>query len=253
MVIVPCNTIINYRESFFCSGGGKCLCRVLLAIVLAVLLILAIKFIMPYYLKKVDHENKMCELQYKDYVRVLDENRDYDRLLSKTKIQLFEKREKARMEEWQRDNEHLRKLAIMEQERIAELSNVLVNLAKVKNTVVLRDTNCNDRTITIERSILSDDCCAQLQSVLKDFSSQSGNCCDKIIAILGCLCKDHDCCKNVKKALMLLLNSISNNKNNADIVAVIEKLIAIIQQNGTTGLQQVVNISGSEKESSAQK
>lgn len=127
---------------------------VIIGVLVLTAIVLAIKFLMPYYIKRADFEHKMWERQYNDYIRLYDENREYERLHYKTSISLLEKREKAIIEEWQRDNELDRKLDIMEQERIAELNNVLLELAKVKNTVTLNEPKDGGKTVTIESSVL---------------------------------------------------------------------------------------------------
>lgn len=152
----------------------------LIAIIASTAAVFSIKFIMPLWTKEIDFKQKYRERRYNDYIRLSDEDREYESLQFRTELAIYEKREKARIDEWQRNNEHQRKLDIMEQERIANLSNVLVELAKTKNTVTLKDARNIGKTITIERSILSDDCCSDIKDVIKDYSAHSDDCCDKI-------------------------------------------------------------------------
>lgn len=247
-IVLPCNTIINYRVPCCNPDGCKNLYRFLLVLVLASLTVLGIKYIMPYYMKQLDYGHKFHEQKYKDFVRVLDENREYERIQYKTRLSLYEKRQKALIDEWQRDNEHGRKLDLKEQERLAELSDLLKDLATIKNKVTFADANHNGKTITIERSILSEDCCDQLKNIARAFLTQGNNgSCDSIKHMMTCLFGDPIDCNKVKGVIKCLFCCNDKNQSNADVIAAIERLIAIIQSSGATGLQQVVNISGNEK------
>lgn len=146
---------------------------VIIGVLVLTAIVLAIKFLMPYYIKRADFEHKMMERQYNDYIRLADEDREYERLQYKTNVSLFEKREKAIIEEWQRDNELDRKLDIMEQERIAELNNVLLELTKVKNTVTWNEPKDSGKTVTIESSVLSNDYMNELEKIIKNQSNQT--------------------------------------------------------------------------------
>lgn len=194
---------------------------------------------MPYWLKKIDSEQKYRERRYNDYIRFSEEDREYDRLEYKTKMSLYEKREKAIIDEWQRDNEHERKLDIMEQERIANLSNVLLELAKTKNTVTLKDARNNGKTITIERSILSDDCCTDIKEVIKDYSAHGDDCCDRIKELLKCLFSDPVDCEKIKKVFRCFFCNDADDKAYADIIAKIDSLIAVIQSSGSNGYSRL--------------
>ena len=175
---------------------------------------------------------------------------EFQRMYHKMEVSVWERQEKLRMDEWQRNNEHNRKLEIMEQERIANLSSVLVELAKTKNTVTLKGPRDNGKTITIERSILSDDCCEELKDIIDNFSAQGDDCCDKIKDVLKCLFGNPIDCEKVKKALKCLFSNNGNDKDYSDIIAKIDSLIAIIQASGSNGVQQVVNFGGNEKSQS---
>lgn len=148
----PCNTTI-YTIHHHEADWIKLLYRFLIATLLAVIILLAIKHLMPLYHKRAEFENKMQEKRYNDYVRFLDENRIYERRITEANINLWEKREKMIVDEWARDNEHDRKLDILERDRIANMSNLLVELAKIKN--VINNTDRNGNTVTSEQSILS--------------------------------------------------------------------------------------------------
>lgn len=222
----------------------------LIAIIVLTAVVFSIKFIIPIWSKRIDYKQKYQERRYNDYIRLSDEDREYERLQSRTELAIYEKREKARIDEWQRDNEHQRKLDIMEQERIANLSNVLVELAKTKNTVTMKDPHNDGKTITIERSILSDDFCEELKDILINHISQSDDCCDKIKDALKCLFGDPIDCGKVKNALKCVFCGDGDNKRNDELVDKIDRLITRLQSTGSNGVQQVVNIGGNEKSSS---
>lgn len=152
VVAHPCNTTI-YTINHHDSDWIKLLYRFLIATLLAVIIILAIRYLTPLYHKRVEFENRMQEKWYSDYVRLLDEDRKYEMHVTEATINQWERREKIIVDEWSRDNEHVRKLDIMERERIANMSNLLEELAKIKNMERFTDNNGN--TTTYEQSILS--------------------------------------------------------------------------------------------------
>lgn len=165
------NTSIHGEIAYRNTSWYILLYDVIIAVLVLIAIVLVIRFFMQYCMKKTDFEHKMLERQYNDYIRLSDEDREYKLLRYKTNVSLFEKREKAIIEEWQQDKEHDRKLDVMEQERIAELSKVLLELAKVKNTVTLSNPKSSGKTVTVERSILSEDCCNELREALENFLS----------------------------------------------------------------------------------
>lgn len=217
--------------------------RILIAILLLVTVILLLKHLVPYCIRMAELQQKQIEQKQRDAIRLYDEDREYERLTYKTELGLYEKREKARIDEWVRNNDHVRKLDILEQERIADLSNVLLELSKNKNTVTISDPKGINKTIVIERSILSDDCCAQLQKILEKYITQDDCCykllkevfscptddptdkgkCQKIKELIQCLfCHDGDCNKKFKE----LCDKID------DIVAILNNVNISINPNG---------------------
>ena len=132
---------------------------------LAVFVLLFHKYI-QYLSKQNEADAKLKEKMLNVVVDAFHEDREYSRLRTKTEISLHEKLEKARIDEWCRNNEHKRKLIIMEQERIAELSNVLKELAKTMNKVTIVDNQDKGKTITVERSILCEDCCNEIKEMV---------------------------------------------------------------------------------------
>lgn len=213
----------------------------LIAIIVLIVVVLSIKFIMPLWSKKIDFKQKYLERRYNDYIRLSDEDREYERLQSKTELAIYEKREKARIDEWQRDNEHQRKLEIMEQERIAELSNVLKDLAKTKNIVTLKDPCDNGKTVTIERSILSDDCCTELKDIVMNHASQGDDCCTKIKGMLKCFVENIEDLEKIKALFCC------NEKEKQDLINKIDDLLEKIKSQSSSGVQQVVNLGGERK------
>jgi len=109
--------------------------------------------------KQCETEIKLKEKMMNNIIEAFHEDREFARLRTKTEISLYEKLEKARIEEWSRNKENERKLNIMEQELLFESNNTIKELAKTKNTVTIKEPGDKGQTITIERSVLSDDCC----------------------------------------------------------------------------------------------
>lgn len=142
--------------------------------ILTTIVLLLCKFL-KYQTKQCDVDMKLKEKMMNVVVDAFNEDREFSRQRTKVEIALHDKLEKARIEEWIKNKENERKLNIMEQERIAELNNVLLELAKVKNTVTLSDPNGSGKTITIERSVLSDDCCNELKGIIDGFVKTSNS------------------------------------------------------------------------------
>lgn len=97
------------------------------------------------FYKYLHFEARECERMAKLKEKVMDniiasfnEDRENAMLWTKTSISLYEKREKARIEEWERNKENERKMNICEQERIAKFSDVLLELAKTHNKFVIK-------------------------------------------------------------------------------------------------------------------
>lgn len=145
--------------------------------ILTTIVLLLCKFL-KYQTKQCDVDMKLKEKMMNVVVDAFNEDREFSRQRTKVEIALHDKLEKARIEEWIKNKENERKLNIMEQERIAELNNVLLELAKVKNTVTLSDPNGSGKTITIERSVLSDDCCNELKGIIDGLSKPASTTCN---------------------------------------------------------------------------
>ena len=204
-------------------------------------------------LKQCDAKNKLKEKIINEAIDIYREDTEYRRLRTKMEISLHDKLGKARIDEWCRNKEQERKIAIKGQERLSEFGNVLVELAKTKNIVTLKDPRNNGRTVTIERSILSDDCCEELKDIINNHISQSDDCCDKIKDVLKCLFGDSIDCEKVINALKCVFCGDGNNKRNDELVDKIDRLITLLQSKGASGVQQVVNIGGNENSSSEKK
>lgn len=159
-------------------------------------------------------------------------------------LEFREQVDKLRLDEYARDKEHLRKIELKEQERIAALPDKIIELGKIKNIVTLKDPRDNGKTIAVERSILSKECCEELKEILKSYTLSNDDCCKKV---LKCLFGDPIDCEKVKKTLRCLICSNDNDKSNSELAEKIDKLIALIQSSGTAGMQQVVNIGGENK------
>ncbi|MBO7636538.1 MAG: hypothetical protein J6S89_08160 [Paludibacteraceae bacterium] len=150
---------LNHLDAvdFIQKAGPILLYCVIIGVIVMVSIIMAVRSLLPYFGKKLDFEQKMWELQYRNQIRFQDEDRKYERLGHEMEMALHDKKEKAIIEENVRDNEHKRKLDIKERERIAELSKVILELAKIKNTITIKDSDCNNKTIVIEKSVLTND------------------------------------------------------------------------------------------------
>lgn len=164
------NTVVTRGEiKYRYTGWHKWLYSIIAAFLLSVALVFITKLIIQYLGKIRTCENNMQELRYRDAMKIANDNREFERIYYKTKVLLYEKREKMKIDEWVRDNEHNRKMATMEQERIAELNNVLRELAKIKNTITIKTPKNDGREMIIEKSILSDYCGSELQDIIKAF------------------------------------------------------------------------------------
>ena len=144
---------------------------------------------------------------------------------------MCEKSEKARIDEWCRNKENERKLNIMEQERTADLNKTLLELAKVKDTFTFKYPDECGKTISIERSILSKDCCEELKDITKDFIAKDDCCCELIKKILKCLFyKDGTIdCEAMKKVLKCLICDNCCEKNK-EILELIKEIISAFGQ-----------------------
>lgn len=178
-----------------------------------------------------------------DYIKKLSDVFEFQLSAQRRQLNRFEFNEQMKkilLDEYARDKEHLRKMDLKKHERISTLFEKIIELGKIKNTVTLKDPRDNGKTITIERSILSNEC-SELKDIIKNFSVAHDDCCEKI---LKCLFGDPMDCEKVKKILGCLICNKDNETPNSDIVERIDRLIALIQTLGATGLQQVVNIGG---------
>ena len=221
---------ITYRNT---SWQILLYCGILAILLLITFIVTLWKFI-AYWEKKTEWEQKHQELQYKDNVRSSDEERDYERLQYKTELLIYEKREKAKIDEWIRDNENARKLDILEQERIAELNKLLLEMAKVKNTVTLSDPKGSGKSIVIERSILFDDCCDKMKDISNTFVSQEDCCCKLLKEMFHSLTdgmSSRDKCERIKELLKCLLCHDSDcDKKYKDLCDKIDQIMLILKQ-----------------------
>lgn len=80
-----------------------------------------------------ERNTKMKEKIIDKVINAFNEDRENAMLHTKTELSLHEKKEKACLEEWERDKEHVRKMNILEHDRKAKLNDVLIELAKIQN------------------------------------------------------------------------------------------------------------------------
>lgn len=198
--------------------------------ILSAIVMLFYKFI-QFHTKQCETDAKFKEKVLAVAVDAFNEDREFGRLRIKTEIALREKLEKARIDEWCQNKENERKLNIMEQERIADFSKTLIELAKVKDTLTFKHPDECGKTISIERSILSKDCCEELKDITKDFIAKDDCCCELIKKILKCLFyKDGTIdCEAMKKVLKCLICDNCSEKNK-EILELIKEIISALGQ-----------------------
>lgn len=167
----PNKAVIQGEIIYRNTGWHIWLFLIIVVALVSAVIVLIIKILLHYYGKLRDSEHRMQELKYRDDIRMINENREIERLRYKTDMLLYEKKEKMIIDEWARDNEHNRIIDIKEQERVAKLNNVLLELAKIKNTITIKSAKNDGETMLIERSILSEDCCEELKEIVKGFVS----------------------------------------------------------------------------------
>lgn len=244
-------TVIFQRN--ICIGDGKCdiCCCKIVTYVLSIVIITVFAFFCCQWKKRIEKKyEKFSDLELKAKSDNLKKQSDvfefkisiYRHLMHQ--LEFREQVDKLLLDEYARDKEHLRKIDLKEQERIAALPDKIIELGKIKNIVTLKDPRDNGKTIVIERSILSKECCEELKEILKSYTLSNDDCCKKM---LKCLFGDPIDCEKVKKTLRCLICSNDNDKSNSELAEKIDRLIALIQSSGAAGMQQVVNIGGENK------
>lgn len=219
------------------------------AAILVALILLSYKFF-QFQSKQCENKARLKEKMMNAVIDAFNDDREFSRLQTKTDIALHEKLERARIEEWSRNKEHERRLNVMEQERIAELDKLLLEMAKVKNTVTLSDPKGHGKTIVIERSILSDDCCNELKDIVGKYISKEDDCCKLLKEIFQCLMDgipNQERCKRIKELLKCLLCHDSDcDKKYKDLCDKIDQIMLIINNNNVAvnpnGMPVVNNI-----------
>lgn len=219
------------------------------AAILVVLTLLFYKFF-QFQSKQCETNVRLKERMMNAVIDAFNEDREFGRLQTKTEIALHEKLERTRIDEWSRSKEHERRLNVMEQERIAELNKLLLEMAKVKNTVTLSDPKGSGKSIVIERSILSDDCCDEIKNIVGNYISQEEECCKLIKEVFHCLTdgmSSRDRCERIKELLKCLLCHDSDcDKKYKDLCDKIDQIILVMNNNNVAvnpnGMPVVNNI-----------
>lgn len=214
--------------------------RLAIAVLLTTILLIFLKYLMPYCSRLTELKQKEKERRQNDAIRLYEEDREHERLRYKTEIGLYEKLQKAKIDEWVRDNEQQRKLEILEREYLTELSHIFEELAKAKNTITFE--NCGKKVV-IERSVLSCDCCEKLQGIMTGFFDKDDCGCEEIKKVLRCLFyKDGKIdCEKLKKALKCLFCDCCNEKNK-EMMDLLKEAISIYGKNNLSG-NCTVNVS----------
>ena len=204
------------------------------AAILVALILLSYKFF-QFQSKQCENNVRLKEKMMNTVIDAFNEDREYSRLQTKTEIALHEKLERARIDEWSRNKEHERRLNVMEQERVAEFNKILLEMAKVKNTVTLSDPKGSGKTIVIERSVLSEECCNELKDIAGKHFSQEDECCKLLKEMFHCLMdgtSSQDRCKRIKELLQCLLCHDSDcDKKYKDLCNKIDQVILILSNN----------------------
>lgn len=211
--------------------------------ILSTIVLLFYKFI-QFQTKQCETNAKMKEKMMNAVLDAFHEDREFGRLQTKTEIAILEKLEKTRIDEWSRNKEHERKLNIMEQERIVGVSDVLKELAKTKNAVIIKDPHECGETITIERSILSDECCTEIKEIIENATKKPDDCCELIKKIAKCLFGDpidFDCEKLKKCVKSFLCDKGDCEGKCKELLERIDKLIAAIEKVPSGGASTVIN------------
>ena len=240
-------------QSDICIGDDKCdiCCCKIVTYIISIVIISIFAIFCCQWEKRIEKKyEKFLDLELKAKSDNLKKQSDvfefkvsiYRHLVHQ--LEFREQVDKLRLDEYARDKEHLRKIDLKEQERIAALPDKIIELGKIKNIVTLKDPRDNGKTIAVERSILSKECCEELKEILKSYTLSNDDCCKKV---LKCLFGDPIDCEKVKKTLRCLICSNDNDKSNSELAEKIDKLITLIQSSGTAGMQQVVNIGGENK------
>lgn len=240
-------------QSDICIGDDKCdiCCCKIVTYIISIVIISIFAIFCCQWKKRIEKKyEKFLDLELKAKSDNLKKQSDvfefkvsiYRHLVHQ--LEFREQVDKLLLDEYARDKEHLRKIDLKEQERIAALPDKIIELGKIKNIVTLKDPRDNGKTIAVERSILSKECCEELKEILKSYTLSNDDCCKKV---LKCLFGDPIDCEKVKKTLRCLICSNDNDKSNSELAEKIDKLIALIQSSGTAGMQQVVNIGGENK------
>ena len=124
---------------------------VCLTLILTATILLFNKY-MRFLSRKGEIEAKLKEKMMDNMISAFNEDRENRMLLIKSGLSLHERLEKVRIEQWERIKEYERKMNSSEQERIAKLSDVLIELAKIQDKETRKDSN--GKEIISEKSIL---------------------------------------------------------------------------------------------------
>lgn len=169
--------IIMIFKGNICVGNSNCdicLCNIVSFLITLLAIILFCRWkrmVERYYERNCEQELK----ERNDYLKKLSDVFDlqlsaYRRQLNQ--LEFNERLGESKLDEYARDKEHLRKMDLKKQEIVTTLFEKIIELGKIKNTVALKDPCDNEKTITIERSILSNDCCSEIKDIIKSYTCQ---------------------------------------------------------------------------------
>ena len=105
-----------------------------LILILVAAILLFYKY-MKFQSRKSEIAAKQNEKMIDNIVAAFNEEREYCMLQTKMEISLYEKSERARIEQWERNKEHEREMRKRELERREKIRDVLIELAKIHNKI----------------------------------------------------------------------------------------------------------------------
>lgn len=133
--LFPIVLILLSSVFFFCECPTDpikgCLCLIFVTLLLTACVIMFVKFL-KHLDKLAEQDAKYNERLTDEVIRIYKEEKEHERLAERTRVGLLEKQGKAIIDEETRAKEHQRKLEVMDKEWIADLSNKVLEIAKVQ-------------------------------------------------------------------------------------------------------------------------
>lgn len=176
--------IVIILTMIFCIWNGNCdiCCCKIVTYILSIVIIIGFAIFCCQWKNQIEKKyEKFSDLELKaknDNLKKQSDIFEFKLSIYRHQLHQFEFREqvdKLLLDEYARDKEHLRKIDLKEQERMAALSDKIIEPGNIKNIVMMEDP------LSIQRSILSNECCEELKEILKnymiDFRPKCNYCC----------------------------------------------------------------------------